>query len=293
MDESPRSQREAVVPARKPGEAGSQVIRLRAGAGARGIGARRERPAPGDGSAVSLVSRRYAAERRRRRRWLLAFVAAVVAVAGFGVPLALYLVAWLVWRNRPAHKSMRRVRQAIRALERGQTGVAFQRLQEAHFLDPSNNDALYRLGLLLAEQRRYSEAIEALSLVNERVPGLPEVEQALLEASVETADHEQAVYYAQRILERDPYDLQVLVRLADAFEALGQANLAIRVLEQTPHYRRTLDDGMKQVLYRLAALYERRGDYARAREHYERLAAGDASFRDVRDRLLGLPEAGP
>ena len=95
--------------------------------------------------------------------------AAAVILGLFPPTWAAYFVAWLVWRNRAPQQSMRRVRRAVKALKKEQTGIALKQLQEAHFLDTSNTDALYWLGLVLCQQQRWEEAAEALSLVAERL----------------------------------------------------------------------------------------------------------------------------
>jgi tetratricopeptide (TPR) repeat protein len=238
---------------------------------------------------MSLVTRREVWLRRRRRKQVLTALALVLGL--FPPMWALYFVAWLVWRSRPKQQSMRRVRKAVRALEKNQTGPALKQLQEAHLLSPSNNDALYWLGLLLSAQHRYEEAEEALSLVAERVPGLPEVETALVKAYVTINEPESAVYHAQRLLDVAPYEPETLLTLSDAFEAAGRIDLAIQSLEQAPLHKRTLTDELVKIHYRLGMLYERRGDAAEALDHFKRVYARDITYRDVLARVAAL-EAG-
>lgn len=239
----------------------------------------------GPGERRSLATRRYA-QRTRRRTWLL--YAVLAALALFPPMWAVYLVAWLVWRSRPKQRSMRGVRQAVRAIEKDQPGVALRQLQEAHYLDPSNPDALYWLGLLLSRQGRHEEAAEALSIVAERVPGLPEVEGALVDAYVAADAPADAVYHAQRLLDVAPYAPETLLKLADAFEADGRPDLAIEALRQAPLHKRTLPPPLLAVHYRLGALYEAAGEPERALEHFTRVYARDAAFRDVRARMAAL-----
>lgn len=247
-------------------------------------------PVP-EGGRASLVTRRHAARRRRRRKRVLTVVAVVLGL--FPPMWALYLIGWLIWRSQPTQQSMRRVRRALRALEKDQTGVALRHLQEAHYLDPANSDALYWLGLLLSQQQRPEEAAEALSLVAARVPGLPEVEAALVDAYVAMAAPEAAVYHAQRLLDVAPYAPETPLRLADAFEAAGRLDLAIEALEQAPLHKPVLTDALVQIHYRLGALYEREGRPEKALHHLKRVYARDAGYRDVRARLEALapPEA--
>ncbi|MDX1546595.1 MAG: tetratricopeptide repeat protein, partial [Rhodothermales bacterium] len=230
-DESTASDVVARAPA--PGTAivtRNQLPRTRLG-DAHGILTVEPRAEP-DGSQRTIVTRRRAWLRRRRRKRILTAVALVLAL--FPPMWAVYLVAWLIWRSQPKQQSMRRVRQAVKALEKDQAGVAMKQLQEAHYLDPSNSDALYWLGLLLSQQNRQEEAEEALSLVAERVPGLPEVEAALVDAYVAMGEADGAIYHAQRLQDLAPYATETLLKLADAFEAAGQLDLAIRALEQAP-----------------------------------------------------------
>ena len=237
----------------------------------------------------SLVTRRKAWLRRRRRKRLLTAIAVILGL--FPPMWAVYLVAWLIWRSQPPQQSMRRVRKAVRALKKDQTGVALKQLQEAHYLDPSNSDALYWLGLLLSQQHRQEEAAEALSLVAERVPGLPEVEAALVEAYVAMDEPEGAVYHAQRLLDVAPYAPETLLKLAEAFEAAGRLDLAIEALEQAPLHKRILTDALLEIHYRLGTLYERQGDPAQALHHFKRVYARDIIYQDVRTRVKAL-EAG-
>jgi len=237
----------------------------------------------------SIVTRRYAGLRRRRRKRLLT---AVVVILGLFPPMwAVYLVAWLIWRSRPPQQSMRRVRKAVRALKKDQAGVALRQLQEAHYLDPSNSDALYWLGLLLSQQQRQEEAAEALSLVAERVPGLPEVEAALVDAYMAMDAPESAVYHAQRLFDGAPYASETQLKLAEAFEAAGKLDLAIQALEQAPLHKPVLTEALLQIHYRLGTLYERQGNPAQALHHFKRIYARDITYQDVRMRIKALEEA--
>lgn len=237
----------------------------------------------------SLVTRRQEWLRRRRRKRLLIGIALILAL--FPPIWAVYLLGWLIWRSRPPQKSMRHVRSAVHALDKNRTGIALQQLQEAHLLDPTNNDALYWLGLVLSGQHRHIEAAEALSLVAERVPGLPEVESALVDAYVATNEPESAVYHAQRLLDVAPYESNSLLKLSEAFEAAGRPDLAIQTLEQAPLHKTTLTKALLEIHYRLGTLLERQGDTARALHHFNRVYARDITFKDVQARLKEL-EAG-
>ena len=238
------------------------------------------------GTGQSIVTRRNAMRRRRRRKQLL--TALVVVLAIFPPMWAVYLLAWLYWRSRPRQKSMRITRKAIHSLEKNRKGVALQQLQEAHLKDPSNSDALYWLGLLLSRQERHEEAAEALSLVADRVPGLPEVESALVDAYIATGRPESAVYHAQRMFDAAPYAPEAPLKLAEAFEAAGRLDLAIQALEQAPLHKRTLTGPLMEIHYRLGDLYERQGERGRALEHFKRVYARDVSFRDIDSRLAAL-----
>ena len=241
-----------------------------------------------DGARQSLVTRRQVWLRRRRRKRLLIAIAVILAL--FPPMWAVYLVGWLIWRSRPPQRSMRRVRKAVRALERNRTGVALKHLQEAHYLDPSNNDALYWLGLLLNRQRRHEEAEEALSLVAERVPGLPEVEAGLVKAYMAMDEPESAVYHAQQLFDLAPHAPHSLLTLAKAFEAAGRLDLAIQALEQAPLHKRALTDALVQIHYRLGTLYDQQGDPAQALHHFKRVYARDISYQDVRSRVKALED---
>ena len=175
---------------------------------------------------------------------------------------------------------MRLVRNAVRELEKNRTGIALQQLQRSHLLDPANSDALYWMGLLLSSQDRHEESAEALSIVAARVPGLPEVEAALVDAYVATGDPDSAVYHAQRLLEAAPYAPETPLKLSAAYEAAGRPDLAIQALEQAPLHKRVLTETLLQVHHRLGTLYERQGDLERAQRHFDRVHLHDPDYQD-------------
>jgi tetratricopeptide (TPR) repeat protein len=234
----------------------------------------------------SLVMRRRAILRKKWRTRIL--IALLVALALFPPMWAVYLVAWLVWRSRPRQRSMRRVKKGVRSLEKNRTGPALKELQDAHLIDPSNPDALYWLGLLLSHQERHDEAEEALSIVARRIPGLPEIESALVDAYLAQGDPETALHHAQRLFDLEPHAPASLVKLSEAFEALGRVDMAIQALQQAPLSARLPSPGLLEVHYRLAELYLTEGDRDLALEHFKRIYARDISFRDVRSRVEEL-----
>ncbi|MEM8488948.1 MAG: tetratricopeptide repeat protein, partial [Bacteroidota bacterium] len=173
----------------------------------------------------------------------------------------------------------------IKSIEKGQNGVALKLLKDAHYLDPSNNDALYWLGFLLKRLNRLEEGAEALSLVSERVPGMAEVEAALVDTFIAMDEPEGAVYHAQRLLDVAPYEPTTLLKLADAYEANGKPDLAIDALNRAPLHKPTLTDTLVDIHYRLGLLHESEGNTAQARDHFERVCARDISYKDIRTRI--------
>lgn len=233
-----------------------------------------------------LVTRKPGPSRARRVLRRIAFVVGLIPPFW---PVS--IGTWLILRRRPHNKSMRLVSQAIADLDRGNIGIAVKKLQEAHFLDPNNSDALYWLGLVMSAQDRPTDAIEALSLVAERIPGLPEVEAALTDAYLDTENAEAAVFHAQRLFDSAPYDTNSILKLAEAFVASGQKELAIRTLTQAPLYKTRLTRDLIGVHYELGRLLQESGDAEKAQEHFERVSAADAKFEDVADRLEALKRA--
>ena len=198
------------------------------------------------------------------------------------------LGTWLYLRQRPHSKSIRLVRQAVADLDKGNIGLAVKKLQEAHFLDTNNSDALYWLGLVMAAQDRPSDAIEALSLVAERIPGLPEVETALTDAYLDSDEPEAALFHAQRLFDSAPYDTNSILKLAEALSASGKDDLAIRTLKQAPLFKIRLNRDLIRVHHELGRLLQESGEVEQARGHYERVYSTDANFEDVADRLEAL-----
>ncbi|NNE69764.1 MAG: tetratricopeptide repeat protein [Rhodothermales bacterium] len=195
------------------------------------------------------------------------------------------LGTWLVLRRRPKSRAMRLVKSAIKQLDRGNIGIAVKKLQDAHFQDPHNCDALYWLGMVMAAQDRPNEAIEALTLVADRVPGLPEVETALVDAYLDTDDANAALHHAQRLFNAFPYETASLLKLAEAFQAVGKPLMAIQTLTQAPLHKPRLTQDLLQVHYELGKLYEQEGEADKARQHFERVYAADAGYEDVAARM--------
>ena len=236
----------------------------------------------------TLVTRRYAQVQKRRKKKILTAVAVVIGL--FPPVWAVYLVTWLIWRSRKPQKSMRLVKKGITSLDKGETGVALKRLQDAHFLNPQNTDALYWLGLLLSRQGRHEEAQEALEIVSRRVPGLPEVEEALVDAHLALDQPEAAVHHGQRLFDAAPHSVISMMKLAEAFEADGRPELAVEILRQAPIHKRVLTPELVEVHYRLGRLAEKTERTEEAREHYRRVVGKDIQFKDAKERLDALDE---
>lgn len=235
----------------------------------------------------NLPIRKYEVAKERKKRAAYTVLALIIAFMTFPL-IPAYFIAWLLWANRPKQKSKRLVRKSVRSLIDGKTGIAVKDLQEAHLLDPHNTDALYWLGLVLAEQGRHEDARDALNVVHERTSTIPEVEAALLESCFATGRYDEAILHAQRLLNLEPGNLDALLMLANAFEATGDVDAAIETLQHAPLYMQTLNDQLKQILYRLAELHERRGDHETALKHFLRLYTTDVTFRDVHQRVEAL-----
>ncbi len=239
----------------------------------------------------TLATRRFPAARGATRRKALRTAAIIAGLLPPFWPIS--FVTWMVWRSRPTQKSMRLVHKAIKSIEKGQQGVALKQLQDAHYLDPSNNDALYWLGFLLKRLNRTEEAADALSLVSERVPGLEEVEAALVDIYIAMGEPEGAVYHAQRLLDVAPYAHFTLLKLADAYEANNQATLAVEALKRAPLHKPTLTDELVAIHYRLGLLYEAQNDAELARQHFERVYARDITYKDIRTRMQNYASVSP
>ena len=235
---------------------------------------------------MGLQTRRPAMLQKRRRKKVLKALAVVLGL--FPPTWPAFVVGWLVWRSKPSQKSMRNVHAALKALKKEQAGIALKNLQDAHYLDPSNNDALYWLGLLLGQQHRWEESAEALSLVAERIPNLPEIEAALVTAYVAMKRPKDAIYHAQRLLDQAPYEPETPLILARAYEAAGEIDLAIQALERAPIHKPTLGETLQEIHYRLGELNEHKGCLDKAVHHFQRVYSANVTYKDVQKRIEAL-----
>ena len=72
----------------------------------------------------------------------------------------------------------------------------------------------------------------------------PELERALAKAALETKDDKRIVLYGERVLARDPDDLELLDRVARALLATGQNDKALS--ERALNYARRFEVGLRQ-----------------------------------------------
>lgn len=173
------------------------------------------------------------------------------------------------------------VRRVYALLEAGQVAPARELAEAAHRIFPRDDRVSAVLGLARWLQGDYAEAIQPLmrGAVLDATFWPP-----LLEALVRSGQTERAML-ALRNMPEGVAPPAVLLDLAEAFEDAGEPAGAIAVLQRAPLRRRTLDDDLLEVHYRLGRLFEEMGDRRRAQQHFRRVFNHDAAYADVARRL--------
>ena len=134
-------------------------------------------------------------------------------------------------------------------------------------IEPQNADALFNLGLVELKRREFAKAADHLDkAAAQRANDLP-ILQALLAAEMELGKRAAVNEAAQRILRSAPPDPGFYYQLASPLLNRGFDETALRVLERASLLWPDTNAGVHALL---GDLYERRGQYERAVEEYQK-----------------------
>jgi tetratricopeptide (TPR) repeat protein len=144
--------------------------------------------------------------------------------------------------------------RANQVLAKGDYDYALPLLLNCCLIDPGN--AVYRQVLRQATKTKYNN-----NLRGQKLSFLANARNKLkLRRAARGGKHLQVLEHGERILLRNPWDVQAHLAMAIAFEELGLGDLAVWTLEQA----RQIDPNSANLNRPLARLYERRGNFNQA-----------------------------
>jgi tetratricopeptide (TPR) repeat protein len=164
-------------------------------------------------------------------------------------------------------------------------------LEEAHKLNPADNDVLGAAGYVSHNAEDFTMSWRFLTELGRHVP-LTAPELLILGNSLyKTEQYDRAIETLQKIPEEfDQYTKAVLL-LGGCFAAKGDHEAAAEMLEKGAQHMLGMNDDLKELHYQLGLVYEHRGDYEAAKKEFKRVYLADVNYRDVKERI-GREKAG-
>jgi tetratricopeptide (TPR) repeat protein len=166
------------------------------------------------------------------------------------------------------------------AENQGNTPNAITQYVEATRLEPRHQNSWYRLGVLYAQQKQFTQAVGAWQQYVKATNGAAAAYANLgycYELSGDRAKAEQAF---QTGVERDPKNVQCRVNYGLMLARAGRE----------PEAREQLQTVLRpaQVHYNLGSVYEQQGRTAQAKMHYKKALELNPDFTDAQSRLANI-----
>src|SRR5262249_14454965 len=139
--------------------------------------------------------------------------------------------------------------------------------------EPAN--LMYRKFLRLAQRKKYQKTTAARGKAGRPTTG----DKMRLTAAKWRGDPRQILEAGEEALSQNPWDVGVQIDVANAADALDLLDVAVWILEQAVPKARP----DTRVTRRLAELYEKRGEFTKARALWEQLHRADPSNREAAD----------
>lgn len=116
----------------------------------------------------------------------------------------------------------------------GQLDYAIQELKDAARFFPSDLIVKKTMAEIYEEQKNYTAAIETLRNMELFDPQNVQIGLNISRLLLLSGKPQDAIVECQKLLDKDKENLGIYVRLADAYEQLGQIDKAIKVYEDSP-----------------------------------------------------------
>ncbi len=194
------------------------------------------------------------------------------------------LVGWLIMRSRPKGKAKRLLRKAFQVASTN-PNAALPLLEEAHKVDPSNNDILAVAGYVAHNAEDYTMAWRFLNELSRHTDLTPSEQLLFGHALYETENYDRAIEVLQQIPNDFADYTRVAVLLGGCFRAKGDPEAALEILDKGPLNLLARNDDLKELQYQMGLLYEAKGDFEAANDCFRRVYLADVSYRDVRERI--------
>lgn len=194
------------------------------------------------------------------------------------------LVGWLVYRSRPKNKSKRLFKKALKLAPNNPNG-ALPLLEEAHKLNPADNDVLGAAGYVSHNAEDYTMAWRFLSELGRHVPLTPPELLILGNSLYKTEQYDKAIEALQKVPEDYDQYTKVVLLLGGCFTAKGDHEAAAEMLKKGSRHMLSMNDDLKELHYQLGLVYEMKGEEEAAKREFKQVYLADVNYRDVKERI--------
>jgi superkiller protein 3 len=162
----------------------------------------------------------------------------------------------------------------------GDANRAVMQYREALKLDPNLQNAQFRLGLVLTQQRRFGEAVDAWQRYIEMTNHAPAAYNNLAYTYEAAGQVPEAEATYRKCLERDPKQQECRINYG---KMLARYN---RIDEATAQFSAVLRPA--EVSYNLGTVFEQQRKVEQAKAYYQRALEQDPNLADAKARLAAL-----
>ena len=162
----------------------------------------------------------------------------------------------------------------------GDAQKAIAQYSEAIKLEPKHRDALFRLGSLLTQQRRYPEAIDIWRKYIDVTDGAAAAYNNLAYTQEVAGQVSEAEKTYQACVERDPKQQACRVNYGHMLARHGRIDDAVAQLSAVLK--------PAEVTYNLGAVYQQQGKIEQAKAYYRKALEQDPNLRDAQAALARL-----
>ena len=195
---------------------------------------------------------------------------------------------YYAYRQTPAQKLKRKLAKAAPLLSTQEYSAALSVLKEAEQIQPGNPSVRYLIAGVLNNTEQFDQAVRYLEPLYRERAADEDVSMLLANGYFRTQRFDDAIPIVQKIPPDSPWHVKAVSILGGCFCEQKKYDLAIEAWKNAPLHKRKFDEDLKEIHYNLAEAYNELGNKKKAKRHLERIAAQDAEYRDVREKLEAL-----
>lgn len=213
----------------------------------------------------------------------------VLFIPPIGIPLLILGgIIYYFWSKKPKQQANQKLVKANKLLNGGNYDEAIKLLKESNELDNTNKEILRLIGGALNNTEKFEDAVQYLEEFLETNPTDFDTQLVLANCFYRTKKYKIAISILQKIPEDFEQNLKTILLLAACFFEEKKYDLAIDILKKAPLLKRNLDEGLMEVHYNLALVYEKSGDKKNALKHFKKVYGQDVDYLDVTEKIETL-----